>query len=517
MKIKEILKDEKIQKIIKCFSGFCIMFCFFFLYYQKFHVNLIVKGIGENSEYSKCFFILGIITLVLLTIITYFINIKDLKKIHKLYFVVALVLGMCYLIIVPLFAQSDEPAHYLRAYEISSGYMATPYIEGEFKNEFDKSIIDSIYTNDKEIEQKKYEDMRTISKIKKNSSEKSFLNVSAANYSIINYIPHVIGILLGKIFSLNPYFCGLIGRFLSLFFCVSLVSIGIKLLPKGKFFAFILLLSPSFLSYSASFSADGTTIAYSFLLISYLLNKIEKKTILNKKDYLILMILTICTSLAKIVYFPIVFLFFLLPHECFKTKKQEIIIKSIFISIGIMANIGWQAILKEIATTEIASESVSGNVNTWIFKSPIRYLVVILNTILETGYNQLENIFAGEFLCHWQVRPYAIINFGFIISNLLAFFSEEKNKENNFIKTIFVLVVMAMIYILISTAMYLSCSIEGAMTINGIQGRYFFPIVCICLFFQVKNSIKINKDYVFSGIVILNYLVILSMLNVFVY
>lgn len=517
MKIREKLKDEKTQKIINCFFLFGIMSCFFLLYYQIFHANLVLTGLMENGKYIRWYLFLGIITLILLTIATYFITLKNSKKIHKPYFIMAMVLGICYMFIIPLFAQSDEPAHYLRAYEISSGYMNTPYVEGEYKNEFDKSIVDSIYTNDKQREYKTYEDMLNISKIQKDNNKKEFLNVSAANYSIINYIPHIIGILIGKLFSLNPYFCGLLGRFLSLLFCVSLASIGIKLLPKGKFFAFILLLSPSFLSYSASFSADGTTIAYSFLLISFLLNKIENKKVLNKKDYIILMALTICTSLAKIVYLPIVFLIVLLPHECFKSKKQEIILKSTFIGIGAIANLGWQAILKGTATTEIASESVSGNGNTWIFKSPIRYLVVILNTMIETGYSQLENIFAGEFLCHWQVRPYALINFGFIITNLFAFLIEEKNKESNGVKTMFALVIMAIIYVLISTAMYLSCSLESAMTINGIQGRYFFPIVCICLFLKVKNPIKMKKEYLFYGIVILNYLVMLTMLNVFVY
>lgn len=514
MKLKTILNHEKKGKVIRLVAIAIILLTAFLFYYKNLQADLYADAL--DTKYLNGYIILGLITLVFTLIATSFIDTTKVKKLHKQYFIIAIILGGCYLFVMPLFTQSDEQAHYLRAYELSEGYFTTPYYENSRQNSFDKSVIDSIYNNEKQAEYKKYEDMLKISKIQLNQGEKVNLKISAANYSIVNYIPHVLGILLGKLFHLNPYFCGIIGRFLSLLFCVSLVSVGIKLLPNGKFFALILMLSPTFLSYSASFSADGTTIAYSFLFISYILSKIKEKKSFKWQDYFLLFLLTICVSLAKVVYLPFVFLILLLPHECFKSKKQEIIVKIIYIAIGIFMNLGWQELLKWTATSEAAMASNTEAPNNWIMQQPIRYLMVVLNTIAQNGYNYLENIFAGEFLCHWQVRPFPIVNFGFIMVNLFAFLSEEKNRDNVWKKTIFIVGILGSIFVLICTALYL-CTYEGARTIIGIQGRYFFPIICALLFFKVKNPIKINKYILAYITIVLNYIVMLEMITTFLY
>lgn len=509
------MKSEKGKKIITILLIAFFLLGSFYFYYRNLQTDLYIDGISNAIKYLRWFIFLGLITLVICLLSFKFIT-QNKEKIHKSYFIIAMLLGTCYLFLMPLFTQSDEPAHYLRAYELSNGYFTTPYYDEGHGNYFDQSIIDSIYNNDKQREYKTYEDMLDISKIQVNKEDKEFLSISASNYSIINYIPHTIGILIGKLFRLNPYFCGLTGRFFSLLFCVSLGALGIKLLPEGKFFAFTLLLSPVFLSYSASFSADGTTIAYTFLFISYILSKIKKKELLHWKDYLVLSILTICTSVAKIVYLPLILLIILLPKECFKNKKQEIILKIVLIGLGFIANFGWQFLLRSAATVATSNNSVS-ETNLWIFKEPIRYAMVIFNTIANNGYNELENIFAGEFLCHWQVRPYALVNFGFILVNLFAFLSEEKNKDAKTINTLLVLFTGVVIYGLVCTAMYQASTYEGARIVDGIQGRYFFPIICSLLFLKIKNPVKLNKNYLTYVNIILNFWIMLEMIHVFVY
>ena len=359
--------------------------------------------------------------------------------------------------------------------------------------------------------------MQALSKIKTNHEEKVFMQTTAGNYSLFNYIPHIIGFWIGKVLQLNPYFCGILGRFLSLLFCVGLATIGLKLLPEGKFFAFTFLLTPTVLSYSASFSADGTTIAYCFLFVSLLLNKMKKKKILNWKDYCLLSLLVICTSLAKIVYLPFVVLIFFLPKECFKNRTQEIIYKMCYVLLGVVVNLGWQSIFNMVPKEVILEESTGGSVNGWILAQPIRYIMVILNTLFTNGYNYLENMVAGEFLCHLQVKPFAIVNFGFIFINIIAYLSEEKNKKLSLIQKGILVGIIGIVFVLVCTAMYQASTYEGAPIIYGIQGRYFTPLLCILLFFQVKNTININKNYLTYCTIILNYLVLLEMIHTFLY
>ncbi len=500
------IKNSKITKIAIIAI---ILLISFVIYYYNFLLEMnSLELINTSGFYKKIFLFLGGITLIGTIVSCILINTKKKENLHKQYFIIALILGLCYLFTIPMFAQSDEHSHYLRAYEISNGHFLTPVIDNEQKSEFDKSIIDSIYNTDKTPEYKTYEEILEIKDLKVNNQEKVSVVNGASCYSIISYLPHVIGISLGKILHLNPYFCGMIGRIFSLLFCISIVSLGIKILPEGKFFAFTLFLTPIFLSYSASFSADGTIMAYTFIFISYILSLIKSKKKLNYKNFLILLTLTICVSISKSVYLPFIFLLLFIPKESFKNKKEEIFWKVLLIGIGIFSDLIW---------VHLSSVILNNSRSSIIKNQPFKYLLILLNTTINSGYNQLENIFSGDFLCHHQVRPYEMVCFGFIIVNFLSYVVEEKNKESNVPKNLFILLLMIAVYGLINTAMFIGNTPVDSSLIIGVQGRYLFPIVIATLMLKITKPVKINTDYISYANIILNYLVLLTIIRVFIF
>ncbi len=495
---------------------FSIMLLSFLFYYKYIQNDMTLVGIVYHAPYMKGFLILGFATIAVVMLTLFLAKDMQVEKLPKCYFLIAMLLGTCYLFLVPLFAQSDEPSHYLRANEISNGSFVTPYINNTKGNFFDQTIQESIYMNttgDKLREYKTYSDMKDLMKVTTNHEDKVFMETTASNYSILNYIPHVIGFWFGKLFAFNPYFCGLLGRFLSLLFCVSLATLGLKILPQGKFFAFTFLLTPTFLSYSASYSADGSTIVYCFLLTSFILMKRKENQLLKWYDYLILMLLIICTSIAKIVYVPFAALILFLPKDCFKNRKREIIYKVGFLLLGILMNLGWQDLFRIVPEGVV----VSATNNSWIFTKPLRYLFVLVHNAFTNGYNYLENMFAGEFLCHWQVRPFAIINFGFILVNLFAFLSEEKKEKLTFFQLLILVGIIGIVYVLVSTAIYQSVSLENSLVVQGIQGRYFTPLLCLLLFIPFQNTLKMKKETITVCTILLNYMVLLETVHTFLY
>lgn len=509
----KFLKKQNINKTISFLLCILIMVIVSIMYYKNFITELYTTDLLMSDKVYKTWFLsFGIISFLVsisaIAMLNFYKN-KDffVKYIHKFYFVVALVLGLIYMVIIPLFAQSDEPAHYLRTYEISDGYLITPTKNNLKINSFESKVVRSIYNSDKPAEYKTYEDILEIKNINKNKGDNEELEVRAANYSVLNYFPHLIGVSIGKLFHLSPYYCGMLGRFLSLIICISLLSLGIKLLPYGKNFASILFLSPVVLSYSASFSADGTTIAYIFLLISYILNLRYSKKSLNWLSYLFLTILCICVSICKVVYLPIIFMLCLIPKQCFGTTKKSIIIKIVLIIIGIISSLVW---------IKMCSITVDGGgTNKWILTSPVKYLIVFVNTIFQYSYSELENIFAGNFLCHGQVNPYGIISFLFILVALISYFNEEKNDNNNFYENWFIILIASGIYVLINTAMYVGNTSELSNVIVGVQGRYLIPILIVFMALKTKKIITIDEKKLWITNIILNYTIMLMMISTF--
>ena len=241
------MKENKKNWIALGIVGFLLLFTFGF-YIKNLHFQFLMDGIQEIGKYNTSFYIRGGITLLLVGLAVWIASHGKKENLHKIYLLVGLLLGACYLIVMPLFVQSDEVAHYLRAYEMSNGHFVASYVDGQRASLFSKSVYDTIYTDLSKVkidsklpEYKTYEDMKSISTIE-NSDEEVVLSNSAGNYSFINYIPHILGIWVSKLFGGNPYVCGILGRIFSVIFCVCLAALGIKWLPEGKFFAFTCLL-----------------------------------------------------------------------------------------------------------------------------------------------------------------------------------------------------------------------------------------------------------------------------------
>ena len=507
IKVKKKIKINK--KIIFGLLILFSMFAVFASYYNMKFGNIDESLIGNNKTY---FIVYSVIAAVISIIAMFVIKDSEDKNIHKKYLLCALILGIGYVFIVPLFAQSDEPAHYLRAYDISNGNVLTK----EGIGNFDKSIYDSIHIREGEIALKSYQDMDTIKNYSKNTEQVEH-EIRASGYNPVNYIPHIIGISIGKIFNANPYVCGILGRIFSLIFCVLLVTFGIKKLPKGKFFAAMIFLSPVALSYMSAFSADGTLFAYAFVLISYVLYIRENKIKVNWKNTSILLLFSILLSLSKTIYVPIVFVLFLLPNESFKNKKWSWMFKLSLLLLAIVIDYLYMKypFVSAAESSSIVS-SIETTTNGWLLHNPFKYLLVIVNNMIENGYSQITNMFYGGFLCHGQIKATQIVQFAFVLVYFLSYFSEEKDyKISKYTKIFFGLVAFG-IYVLISTSMYIYNTKEHALLINGVQGRYLFPIMLLLLLGTVKKH-NINKNILALANVFLTFMAFLTIIMTFTF
>ena len=484
------------------------------LFVGVYYLNLKIKleELGESGNHLKYFLALAVVSgIVTLLLIIFSKKLYEKVKPHIVYFILAIILGGMYVFVIPLCAQSDEPAHMYRAFQVAQGEIIAPIEEGEFKTELPGSIIEMINVNseNKKREYKKYYDIKEMMQIELNKEEVASLT-TVGNYHGISYLPQIVGVKIGMILELNPYYTAMLGRITSLIITILLLTLGIRKLPTHKLFATIVLLCPVVLSYAGSFSADCMTLASIFLMMSYVLYYRHTKEKIKKRDYLILTILTFIVAISKIAYLPVIGILIFIPKECYKNIKFKSIISTLFIIFGIGVTLWWM----KTCNLNVTDGDVN-NTNMWIYKDPIGYLMVLFRTTINSGYGYIENMFAGHFLCHNQVTPYSIVPFAYIIIAFCSFFTDENKEKTTMMQKLIVFGIILVSYVLISTAMYVYNTSYRNAIIIGVQGRYLVPLLLLAIFFGNNKKIDIKEHKLTNIALIANYTIYLTMMTEF--
>lgn len=509
--------NQKIQEIIKKIISCRLLYYItaILLFIATYYLDLKVRLEGErmtDGNHLKYFFAIAIVVgLIIVGLIVFSKKLYQKLQPHIVYMIFALIIGGMYVFIIPLCAQSDEPAHLYRTFQVAKGEIISPRKEGRFITTLPKSVYDMVELNseNKRREYKKYYDVRDMMQIELNEEETMEIE-TVGNYHGISYLPQAVGVKIGMILKLNPYFTAMLGRISSLIITVLMFTWGIKKLPKHKLFASIVLLCPVVLSTAACYSADNMTLASIFVLTSYVLYYMQTKEKIKKIDYAILAVLTFIVAISKMAYLPVIGILIFLPKECFEenSTKKKWIASGLFLLLGLGAAIWWM----KVASINGVS-GTSSNSNTWIYTNPIGYLVVLFRSTLNNGYDFLENMFAGHFLCHNQIAPYSVIPITYIVITIMAFFSDENKEKTTMMQKLTTSGIVLVSYALISTAMYVYNTEFKKGVIVGVQGRYLIPLLLMAaVIFANKKKIDIEEQKLTNIALIANYAIYLTMM-----
>lgn len=503
-----------LKKIISCrlLYYIAIMLLFAGTYYIELKQKVESQNLGGGNHLTY-FLICAAISGILVLLLTIFSKkLYEKIQLHIIYMILALIIGGMYVFIIPLCNQSDEPAHLYRTFQVALGEVISPKTEYGFVGELPQSVIEMVNVNSetKKREYKKYYDLKEMMQIELNEDETVEIG-TVGNYHGISYLPQVVGVKIGMIFNLNPYFIAMLGRISSLIITVLMLTWGIKKLPKHKLFASIILLCPVVLSTAACYSADNMTLASIFVMVSYVLYYMHTKEKIKKLDYAILLVLIFIVSISKMAYLPVIGILIFIPKECFgNNSKKKWIISVAYILLGILSFIWW------IKVSTINGQTLDpSNTNTWIYTNPLGYLVILFRNLICNAYDYLENMFAGHFLCHNQVTPYSIVPITYIVISIIAFFSDENNEKTTMMQKLITFGVILMSFLLICTAMYVYNTGFKNSVIVGVQGRYLIPLLLMTVIFANKKKIDIEEHKLTNIALVANYAVYLAMMTTF--
>ncbi len=420
---------------------------------------------------------------------------KSRIRIEYLFLVLYLVLEIMYMCVIPLSSTPDETEHMLRAYGITLGDIVPGTNEKGEGGSYVPDNINYMWNRGGST----IKDMRDNLTMEANENRTFMTYSNTALYSPLTYAPQAAGILAGRLICNKPYVWAYMGRIFNMITVGILIFLSIRIAPVGKNIIFTLSMLPINMYECASLSGGALAYAVTVLIIAYTLwLRYVKTGEMNRREKLWLYLLLLFSASCKIVYVPFVLMAFIIPVERFGDKKKyyfHIACASVMI---LLASVGWVSISSRYLieyTTGVDSAAQAK----FVLLHPLNYLQTIVNTIMQVGEWIIRTFFAGA-LGYFDVGGSLVMILVSAI-NLIYVCVREKLSIAGDRK-----IVMSMLFIstvisclLILTSEYVQWTAYMNPSIDGLQGRYFLPLVLPFLLMIKQKSPAAKEAEKISG------------------
>lgn len=486
--------------------------------------NVCVQFIYRMLDVRKYKLLVYLIGGILWIILSFFLVLLQLKtqKQEYIFLFLYFILGIMYMVIIPISATPDEGAHFMRIYGISEGaFVAECDVEkGTAGSELPDHLLQG-FKSDK----MKLPDL-IEGKDLLLSKDKKFVSYSAsALYSPFTYTAQVIGVTIGKIITNKVFLIAYCGRIAAWLVVGCILFLSIKYIPFGKNILMAISLLPMNMHESISLAGDSFTFAVTSAFISYVFYQRERKkeSIFGWKDYAVLYILLFYVASCKIVYVPLCILAVLIPAERFGDRKKYIKVIIISVLEVILTSGIWMYISMNILNGSLGGKSQEQIV--YVLENPLRYVAAVVNTTITYAEGFVKGMI-GASLGWFSVS----INFGIIAMifiNFVYICVQENNDchdEKRGGKCGILMFASMSVVILIYTSLYVQWTELGSNIIHGIQGRYFIPILLPFILSMkygkrtLGNSDYRKNDFMVSYLILLitNIFTLVSLLTYFI-
>ena len=382
------------------------------------------------------------------------------KNIIRAYLIFAVVFGVLYMLIMPFPASPDENRHFTKIYSITEGYILpaddTVLPDGlEIPDQFDLKY-DELKKDRGRIAD--YDNMHSY-----DLSRTSF-------YFPLVYTPQIAGFIAAKQFTRNIYTICLVGRLFGYFFNVCLICAALRTIPYGEYILFLAVFNPMYMQQAVSLSGDSVVNALAVFLTAYILalraGKVKKTWVL----YVIFPVLSIC----KMFYLPMALLVFLIGNKVTGSKKKTVILRCGVIAESLILSLLWVYIASR-ASLYIASESSGSNLDV-ILGDPAGYGRIIINTCISEGRTWVRQTFGGNlgWIAINLFMPFILLYLLLFIYTALA----EKGDMKIYDRCV-IFITDIVIFLIVLTTEYVQWTGYRGEIIDGVQGRYFLPVIPI--------------------------------------
>ncbi|OGO38382.1 MAG: hypothetical protein A2W35_04015 [Chloroflexi bacterium RBG_16_57_11] len=404
-------------------------------------------------------------------------NINRHIRLENVFAVIALTFGILFAVFTPPNEVPDENRHFARVYGDITGNFVSPNVT------IPASFVEMLseYHFRQQVHTINYVTFLAGYADRDDHVEQSVQ--LAAMYSPILYLPQLAGVALGMLVRVNDRWLFLLGRIAGMIIYVFTCYFILKTTPVAKRSLFVLFSMPMAVFLAASYSADMMQIVLSFLYLHRIVIGIKSSNKITRKEWSVFLLLSILLALTKPVSVLLPLLSLAIPEARFRSKRNKIqFIVSQFVGMIVFSLALW------VVTTSAGNGLVKTGMNVkpfeqllYILLNPLATIVLIFNSINQYGQFYI-NSFIGWF--GWLTAPMPdFVYFLFLIGLSLAILGDMQNRfaltkgQKIIFLSVFLLYIVGMMI-----SMYIYWTPPANSIIEGVQGRYFIPIVPLLLY-----------------------------------
>ena len=479
--------------------------------------------------FLKKYFFFMFVAAELFAVLFYWMVFVKKCKVETTVLVSLLFLGLVYNFLLLPYMAPDERTHIDMTYRYSNDLLGIPYTGNEVtlaKRVDDTKIelvenpaLSNYYIVFNELLQGVQDDSLVIT------------NTTANTYApIFVYLPAVLGMTLARLLGFGSIAMLMLARWCNLAFFAVCVWWCMKKLPFGKMALAVIALFPMTIQQCNSFSYDAVITSILFLFSTYIICMTYEDKPIKISDAAIVSVLSGLLVYGKSgVYLPVCLAALLIPTKKFGCLWKKLAAAGSLMGIAMLSYINRNSgtVTQVMATTAETSAvgATAGNAVSmgytvgFFLQNPWKLIQMLCNTVADKSEFYLESI-VGQKMGWVEIEISRVIFVGFLVLFMISMLKVRGEKQYvTSGQKWWISIVCLLSAGMILMGMLLTWTPYGHVSIEGVQGRYFTPLLLL-LSLAGRNNIVLlndNKDRgIFCGGMVLQLLAVIYMIKALV-
>lgn len=418
-------------------------------------------------------------------------------------FLVLFVLGgATFIAVTPPGLNPDEPAHVFRAYQVAHGGLVAQEAEGiqgirdgdpggYIPTAWTKLFDDAHFTRGFE-DQPSFRDLdwSALGAIHDDGTTGWQTFTNTVQYPPVAYVPQAVALRIGEALDLGVLAQLELGRAFGLLAVAGLLLAAVRLTPVGRLTFFAVGLLPSVVGQAAAFSADGVTIALCFLATALVLRWSLRTGAPTWWRWIGLGVLFVAIALVKPTYAPIAVIAAVIPILNPAARRLwHLVGAGAVIAIAAGVTLGW------LRATSWVTQGVNplnhpDQQRAFLLEHPLVFVKAVFRSVVldyPTGLTtEKGEIWRGVFgAFSWLRAPLPMVFvILLVIALVLSMLVVERHERlpvatlrRGVLWRVVVAVAIAIVVAGVCLALYIYYTADQGQWLQGLQGRYFLPVV----------------------------------------
>lgn len=478
-----------------------------------------------NIFLKKYFFFMFVAVEIFAMLFYWMVFIKKCK-IETTVLVSLLFLGLIYNFLLLPYMSPDERTHIDMTYRYSNDLLGIDYTGSEITitKRMDDTKIELLenpeLSNYYTVYNHVFEGVQDDSLVVTNSTTNTYA-------PIFVYLPAVLGMTVARLLHFGTIPMLMLGRWCNLAFFALCVWWCMKKLPFGKMALAVIALFPMTIQQCNSFSYDAVITSVLFLFSTYIISMTYEDGPVKVSDVAILSVLSALLVYGKSgVYLPVCLAALLIPAKKFGAAWKKYVTAGSLMGIGLLSYINRNSgTVTQVLTTTAETSAVGATAGNavdmgytvgYFLQNPWKLIQMLANTVADKSEFYIESI-VGQKMGWVEIEISRIIVIGFVILFFIAMLKVRGEKQyvtggQKWWISIVCLLSVGMILM----GMLLTWTPFGYVSVEGVQGRYFTPLLLLASLLGRNKSILLNENKdraIFCGGMMLQLLAVIYLIK----